>query len=69
MDNCTWKLRAVRINEGTYFQVYPIAFGFDDLKNNLSWEWFLDSWRGALGHIDDLVFISDQQARIEAVIS
>ncbi|KAK2659579.1 hypothetical protein Ddye_006112 [Dipteronia dyeriana] len=23
-------------------QVYPIAFGYDDSENNLSWEWFFD---------------------------
>ncbi|KAK3230970.1 hypothetical protein Dsin_002851 [Dipteronia sinensis] len=50
-------------------QVYPIAFGYVDLKNNLSWEWFLDCLKGSLGHIDDLVFISDRHASIEAWIS
>ncbi|KAK3225081.1 hypothetical protein Dsin_004943 [Dipteronia sinensis] len=50
-------------------QVYPIAFGYSDFENNLSWEWFLDCLKGALGHIDDLVFISDQHASIEAGIS
>ncbi|KAI9180470.1 hypothetical protein LWI28_005101 [Acer negundo] len=38
-------------------------------ENNLSWEWFLECLRGALGHIDDLVFISDRHASIEAGIS
>ncbi|KAK2648670.1 hypothetical protein Ddye_016159 [Dipteronia dyeriana] len=50
-------------------QVYPIAFRYDDSENNLSWEWFLDCLKGALGHIDELVFISDRHARIEAEIS
>ncbi|KAK3199176.1 hypothetical protein Dsin_022591 [Dipteronia sinensis] len=50
-------------------QVYPIGFGYDDSKNNLSWEWFLDCLNGALSHIDDLVFISDRYANIEARIS
>ncbi|KAK3228405.1 hypothetical protein Dsin_000286 [Dipteronia sinensis] len=44
-------------------QVYPIAFGYGDSENNLSWEWFLDCLKGALGHIDDLVFISVRHAR------
>ncbi|KAK3199083.1 hypothetical protein Dsin_022498 [Dipteronia sinensis] len=35
-------------------QVYPIAFGYGDSENNLSWEWFLDCLKGALSHIDDL---------------
>ncbi|KAK2653177.1 hypothetical protein Ddye_013033 [Dipteronia dyeriana] len=50
-------------------QVYPNAFGYGDLENNLSWEWFVDSLKGALGYIDELVFISDRHASIEARIS
>ncbi|KAK2661958.1 hypothetical protein Ddye_000532 [Dipteronia dyeriana] len=50
-------------------QVYSIAFGCGDLENILSWEWFLDCLNGALGHIEDLVFISDQHASIKAGIS
>ncbi|KAK2638758.1 hypothetical protein Ddye_026553 [Dipteronia dyeriana] len=50
-------------------QVYPIAFRYDDSKNILSWEWFLDFFKGALGHIDDLVFISNRHAIIKAGIS
>ncbi|KAI9197004.1 hypothetical protein LWI28_028944 [Acer negundo] len=50
-------------------QVYPIVFGYDDLENNLSWEWFLECLRGALGHMDDLVFIYDRYTNIEAEIS
>ncbi|KAK2649050.1 hypothetical protein Ddye_016539 [Dipteronia dyeriana] len=50
-------------------QVYPIAFRNGDSENNLSWEWFLDFLKGALGHIDDLVFIFDRHASIEAGIS
>ncbi|KAK2639062.1 hypothetical protein Ddye_026857 [Dipteronia dyeriana] len=50
-------------------QVYPIAFKYGELENNLSWEWFLDCLKGSLGHIDDLVFISNRHASIEAGIS
>ncbi|KAK2634956.1 hypothetical protein Ddye_029748 [Dipteronia dyeriana] len=39
------------------------------LRKQPSWEWFLDCLKGALGHIDDLVFISDRHASIEAEIS
>ncbi|KAK2648861.1 hypothetical protein Ddye_016350 [Dipteronia dyeriana] len=49
--------------------VYPIAFGYGNCENNLSWEWFLDCLKGFLGHIDDLVFISIRHARIEIEIS
>ncbi|KAK4840195.1 hypothetical protein QYF36_001997 [Acer negundo] len=38
-------------------------------ENNLSWECFLEGLRGALGNIDDLVFISDRHPSIEAGIS
>ncbi|KAI9185755.1 hypothetical protein LWI28_010384 [Acer negundo] len=64
--------------EGTMFvataqdgneHVYPIAFRYGDSENNLSWEWFLECLRGALGNIDDLVFISDRHASIEEGIS
>ncbi|KAK3224265.1 hypothetical protein Dsin_011290 [Dipteronia sinensis] len=50
-------------------QAYPIAFGHGDSENNTSWQWFLDSLKGALSHIDDLVFISDRHASIEAGIA
>ncbi|KAK2653517.1 hypothetical protein Ddye_013373 [Dipteronia dyeriana] len=50
-------------------RVYPIAFGYDDSENNLSWEWLLDCLKGAPDHIDELVFISDRHARIKAWIS
>ncbi|KAK2642510.1 hypothetical protein Ddye_024273 [Dipteronia dyeriana] len=50
-------------------QMYPIAFGYSDLENNLSWEWFLDCFKGSLSHIDDMVFISDRHASIKDVIS
>ncbi|KAK2655177.1 hypothetical protein Ddye_008229 [Dipteronia dyeriana] len=50
-------------------QVYPIAFWYGELENNLSWEWFLDCLKAVQDHIDDLVFISDWHASIEARIS
>ncbi|KAK0603552.1 hypothetical protein LWI29_006194 [Acer saccharum] len=50
-------------------QVYPITFGYGDSENNLSWEWFLECLRGAIGHINDLVFIFDRHASIETGIS
>ncbi|KAK3212392.1 hypothetical protein Dsin_017098 [Dipteronia sinensis] len=50
-------------------QAYLIAFGYGDPKNNTYWEWFLDCLKGALGHIKDLVFISDRHLSIEAGIA
>ncbi|KAK2653314.1 hypothetical protein Ddye_013170 [Dipteronia dyeriana] len=50
-------------------QVYPIAFGYGDSKNNLSWEWFFDCLKSALCHIDDLDFIFERHVSVKAVIS
>ncbi|KAK2658565.1 hypothetical protein Ddye_005098 [Dipteronia dyeriana] len=58
----------VAITQDGKEQVYPIAFGYGDSENNLSWEWFLDCLKGALGHIDELVFIFDRHPSIEAGI-
>ncbi|KAK2639425.1 hypothetical protein Ddye_027220 [Dipteronia dyeriana] len=44
---------------------FPITFRYSDSENNISWEWFLNYLKVALGHIDDLVFISDRHASIE----
>ena len=49
-------------------QTYPIAFGYGDSENNSSWEWFLQTLKDALGHIDDLVLVSDRHASIEVGI-
>ncbi|KAK2648481.1 hypothetical protein Ddye_015970 [Dipteronia dyeriana] len=32
--------------------VYPIVFGFGDLENNLSWEWFLECLKGVVDLVD-----------------
>ncbi|KAK3229869.1 hypothetical protein Dsin_001750 [Dipteronia sinensis] len=66
-QNFEWKVK--RSNKTMLHLVYPIAFGYGDSENNLSWEWFLDCLKGAIGHIDDLVFIFDRHASIEAGIS
>ncbi|KAK3212059.1 hypothetical protein Dsin_016765 [Dipteronia sinensis] len=50
-------------------QAYPIAIGYGDSVNNPFWGWFLDSLKGAIGLIDDLVFIFDRHASIKAGIS
>ncbi|KAI5343776.1 hypothetical protein L3X38_011652 [Prunus dulcis] len=50
-------------------QIYPLAFGVGDSENDTSWNWFLTKLRGAIGHIDDLVFISDRHESIWKAIS
>ncbi|KAK2663556.1 hypothetical protein Ddye_002130 [Dipteronia dyeriana] len=37
--------------------MYLIVFGYGESENNLSWEWFLDWLKVALGHKDDLTLI------------
>ncbi|CAL9030233.1 unnamed protein product [Prunus brigantina] len=50
-------------------QIYPLAFGVGDSENDASWNWFLTKLQGAIGHIDDLVFISDRHESIRKAIS
>ncbi|XP_020410860.1 uncharacterized protein LOC109946689 [Prunus persica] len=48
---------------------YPVAFGVGDSENDASWNWFLTKLRGAIGDINDLVFISDRHESIRKAIS
>ena len=48
-------------------QIYPLAFGYRDSENNESWEWFLESLRGAVGHVEDLVIISNRHQSYKSV--
>ncbi|XP_020413017.1 uncharacterized protein LOC109947442 [Prunus persica] len=50
-------------------QIYPLAFEVGDSENDASWNWFLTKLRGAIGHIDDLVFIYDRHESIRKAIS
>ncbi|KAL3649199.1 hypothetical protein CASFOL_005602 [Castilleja foliolosa] len=45
-------------------QIYPIAFGIVDSENNESWNWFLVKLHEIIGHISDLVIISDRHKSI-----
>ncbi|XP_070675801.1 uncharacterized protein [Malus domestica] len=44
-------------------QIYSLAFGVGDSDNDASWNWFLTKLRGAIGEIDDLVFVSDRHEK------
>nr|XP_028964814.1 PKS-NRPS hybrid synthetase CHGG_01239-like [Malus domestica] len=50
-------------------QIYPLAFGVGDSENDASWNWFLTKLRGAIGEVDDLVFISDRHESIRKALS
>ena len=41
-------------------QIYPLAFGIGDSENNASWEWFLTKLYDVIGHVDDLVMVSNR---------
>ncbi|KAL3655614.1 hypothetical protein CASFOL_000010 [Castilleja foliolosa] len=45
-------------------QIYPIAFGIVDSENNESWNWFLVKLHEIIGHMPDLVIISDRHKSI-----
>ena len=48
-------------------QIYPLCFGIGD-SENASWEWFLKKLHEAIGHVDDLVVVSDRHNNIEKVM-
>ncbi|KAL3646052.1 hypothetical protein CASFOL_011232 [Castilleja foliolosa] len=45
-------------------QLYPIGFGIVDSENNESWNWFLVKLHEIIGHVLDLVIISDRHKSI-----
>ena len=49
-------------------QIYPLCFGIRDFENDASWEWFLKKLHRAIGHVDDLVMVSDCHNNIEKAI-
>ena len=49
-------------------QIYPLAFGIGDSKNEASWEWFLTKLYEVIGHVDDLMVVLDRHGSIEKAI-
>ena len=49
-------------------QIYPLCFGISDFENDASWEWFLKKLHRAIGHVDDLVMVSNRHNNIEKAI-
>ena len=58
-----WKAREFANNH-----TYPLCFGIGDYENDPSWEWFLKKLHGAIGHVDDLVVVSDRHNSIEKAV-
>ena len=49
-------------------QIYPLCFRIGDSENDAYWKWFLRKLHEAIGHVDDLVVISDHHSNIEKVV-
>ena len=49
-------------------QIYPLAFGIGDSENDASWEWFLTKLYDVIGHVDDLVVVSDRYGSNEKTV-
>ncbi|KAK0605363.1 hypothetical protein LWI29_025900 [Acer saccharum] len=49
-------------------QVFPLAYGFGDIEDELSWTWFLNELKNAIGSLEDYMIISDRHLGIKAAI-
>ncbi|XP_062020985.1 uncharacterized protein LOC133737456 [Rosa rugosa] len=49
-------------------QIYLLAFGVVDSENDASWSWFLTKLRGAIGVVENLIFISDRHGSIAKAV-
>ena len=49
-------------------QVFPLAYGFGDVEDELSWTWFLNELKKAIGCPEDCMIISDRHLGIKAAM-
>ena len=49
-------------------QVFPLAYGFGDVEDELSWTWFLNELKNAIGSPEDCMIISDRHLGIKAAM-
>ncbi|KAK2661368.1 hypothetical protein Ddye_007901 [Dipteronia dyeriana] len=49
-------------------QVFPLAYGFDDVEDEMSWTWFLNELKNAIGSPKDCMIISDRHLGIKVAI-
>ncbi|KAK2642204.1 hypothetical protein Ddye_023967 [Dipteronia dyeriana] len=47
-------------------QVFPLAYGFGNVEDEMSWTWFLSELKNAIGSPEDCMIISDHQLAIKA---
>ncbi|KAK2642683.1 hypothetical protein Ddye_024446 [Dipteronia dyeriana] len=46
-------------------QVFPLAYGFGDIEDEMSWTWFLNELKNAIGSPEDCMIISDRHLSIK----
>ncbi|KAK3222173.1 hypothetical protein Dsin_009198 [Dipteronia sinensis] len=49
-------------------QVFPLAYGFGDIEDEMSWTWFLNELKNAIGSPKDCMIISDRHLGIKAAM-
>ncbi|KAK3225677.1 hypothetical protein Dsin_005539 [Dipteronia sinensis] len=49
-------------------QVFPLACGFGDVEDEMSWSWFLNELKNAIGSSKDWMIISDRHLGIKAAM-
>ncbi|KAK3221585.1 hypothetical protein Dsin_008610 [Dipteronia sinensis] len=49
-------------------QVFPLAYGFGDVEDEMSWTWFLNELKNAIGSPKDCMIISDRHLGIKAAM-
>ncbi|KAK3182681.1 hypothetical protein Dsin_029967 [Dipteronia sinensis] len=49
-------------------QVFPLAYGFGDVEDEMSWTWFLNELKNAIGSLEDCMIISDRHLGIKAAM-
>ncbi|KAK2644599.1 hypothetical protein Ddye_019794 [Dipteronia dyeriana] len=49
-------------------QVYPLAYGFGDVEDEMSWTWFLNELKNAIGSLEDYMIISDRHLGIKVAM-
>ncbi|KAK3225365.1 hypothetical protein Dsin_005227 [Dipteronia sinensis] len=49
-------------------QVFPLAYGFGDVEDEMSWTWFLNELKNAISSLEDCMIISDRHLGIKAAM-
>ncbi|KAK3189652.1 hypothetical protein Dsin_029213 [Dipteronia sinensis] len=49
-------------------QVFPLAYGFGDVEDEMSWSWFLNELKNTIGSPEDCMIISDRHLGIKAAV-